>query len=125
MDTFAITDQYLSGEDKTLRFTIYQQPPSVVPRVAQDITGYALSFMIKRRRTNLDASALVTKTVAGGGITIVNGPGGRADVRLDDADIDDLVGGQLYHGELKRTDAGNETILASGTLILEQAVHHA
>jgi hypothetical protein len=120
MDTVNIGDQFFTGEDKSLRFTIYADTAHAA---AQNITGWALSWMVKRRKTHADASAVVTKTTAGGGIVMTTPASGICTVTLDDADIVDISGGQLYYHELKRTDSGAETVLAQGTFILNQAVH--
>jgi hypothetical protein len=84
------------------------------------LTGFALSFMIKRRASDLDADALVTLTTSGGAISI---SGAAATVSVADTDTDSLSAGS-YAWELKRTDAGAETVLGYGQLRLMRGVHH-
>ena len=93
-----------------------------------DITGWALSYMIKRHKSDADGAALVTKTTAAG-ITIAgtfnSNPAvnlQRATVTLADTDTATLADGVAYH-EWKRTDDGFETILAYGQQTLVQGVH--
>jgi hypothetical protein len=114
-----ITDSYFTGEDKSLVFTIYQADGTT----AQNITGWALSWMVKRNATDADGSALVTKTTAGGGVVLTTPASGVCTVTVEDTDIANIVGGNSYVHELKRTDAGAETVLSYGSLVLGQAVH--
>lgn len=97
---------------------------------AIDITGWALSFMLKRRLEQPDASALLTKTTPSG-VTIsgtfdedpeVNTQ--RASVFIADTDTDPLTPGSIFW-EFKRTDAGLETPLAGGPVELKRGVHRA
>lgn len=103
-----------------------------VKNEAQDtsinITGYALSWMLKRSLADLDAAAVLTKTTVSG-ITISGSfnaaPASntqRATVAIADTDTDSLTPA-FYHWELKRTDAGYETRLAYGRVQLERGVH--
>jgi hypothetical protein len=124
-------DNFFLGCDYELRCAIYQRD-GVTP---QDIAGWALSWMVKKRKGDSDAEALIEKTTApGAGITItgvynadpaVNTQ--RAVVAVADTD----TGGSppldkgYYRHELKRTDEGAETILIEGSLYLKQAVHRA
>lgn len=94
-----------------------------------NISGYALSWMLKRSLSDLDAAAL-TKTTASG-IAIAGSfnatPASntqRATVSIADTDTDGLTPG-YYYWELKRTDAGLETRLAYGRVQLARGVHRA
>ena len=93
-----------------------------------DITGYALSFMIKTSISDADAAALLTKTTVAGIViagTFNSDPAvnaQRATVSIADTDTDALSNGNRRY-ELKRTDAGSETILAYGALTLSRGVH--
>lgn len=119
MDTVDITTQYYTGEDKTLRFTIYEEEAHTTP---QDITGWTLSWMVKKRKTYADADATLTKTTSSG-ITVISAANGVVDVVVSDTDIAAIKGGLLYFHELKRMDAGFETVLSQGTFTLQKAVH--
>lgn len=95
---------------------------------AIDITGWALSFMIKRDKTNADASALVSKATSSGIVIAgtynadpaVNTQ--RATVTVLDTDTDDLSSGRCPW-EFKRTDDGFEAVLGFGTVDLTKSVH--
>ena len=98
---------------------------------AINITGFGLSWMLKKSVNDLDAAAVVTKTVAGGGIAIAGtfntAPGTntqRATVTVADTDTEALAPG-VYRWELKRTDAGLETRMAYGRVSLVRGVHRA
>lgn len=95
-----------------------------------DINGWALSWMVKRKADHTDLQALLTKTTAGGAIVI----GGvfnatpasnlqRATLSVADTDTDTTINPGMYFWELKRTDAGFETVLAYGTFECVQGVH--
>lgn len=111
-----VDDHWFTGEDKRLPFTIYQSDG--VTR--QDITGWTLSYMVKRKKT--DAAALLEKTTADD-ITLTNAAQGEGYVQADEADTAPILGGRLHWHEIKRTDPGLQTVLMYGTLMRPQAVH--
>lgn len=91
---------------------------------AVDLTGWALSWLVKVRETDADASAVITKTTANGGVIVtgiydplptVNAQVARVTVSDDDTSALALA---LYHHELRRTDAGFETPLIEGSFHL-------
>lgn len=110
-------DEWFTGEDKSLVFTIYQSDGTT----PQDITSWSLSWMLKRRKSDLDAAALLTKTTASG-IALTTPADGIATVSIADTDTDAVSPGTGYH-ELKRTDSGVETVLTYGSAYLRQGVH--
>jgi hypothetical protein len=91
---------------------------------AINISGWTLSWKVKRRRTHADVDAVLTKTPAIAGAynadTSLNLQ--RATVSVEDVDTDSLTA-RTYVYELKRMDAGAETVLAYGDLELMQSVH--
>lgn len=122
-----ITTNFFTGEDKQLTCTVYQAGTTLDQAEAgtgtpQNITGWALSWMLKKRQTDTDAAAKVTKTTAGGTISMTTPGSGVCEVGISDTDIDALPAGLYWH-ELKRTDAGSETVLIYGTFVLKQALH--
>lgn len=109
----AITEtiSYYRGEDKTLEFTM--DP-------VEDITGWSIKFAV--RKTIEVLPILITKTTGGGTVVIVNGPAGIFDVIMDSADTASLpVGDYLF--DVQRTDSGEFSMLATGTLTLLQMVN--
>lgn len=80
-----------------------------------DLTGVGLTFMVKRRRSDADADAVITKTV-GSGITLASpqtgDTKGKAYITLLEADTADLDG--RYRWELESDDAVGKLTLASG-----------
>ena len=111
-------DRFFTNADKTFTFAIKQADETT----AQNITGWALSWMLKRRDTDADASALIVKTTGGGGITITDGPNGVCEFTVTDENTAAVRAGFYVH-ELKRTDAGAETPLCEGTVVLRQSKH--
>lgn len=109
-------DRFFTNSDKVLSFAVKQSDGESV----QDISGWSLSWVLKKYRTTPDASALVSKT--GSDITITNGPLGLCELTVEDEDTADIPAG-LYVHELKRIDAGAETPLCEGTAVLLQSAH--
>jgi hypothetical protein len=98
---------------------------------AVDVTGWMLSWMVKRSLDDEDANKLLEKTTdLDGGITVTGAFNAniasntqRVEVAIDAADTRDLQPGKLYY-ELKRMDAGFEAPpLAYGVLDLVRGVH--
>lgn len=118
--------EYDIGTDQSYEFTAYTSSAQTTIR---EITGWALSFLVKRKATDADVDAVITKTTAGGGIVISGTfnatPASntqKATVSIADTDTDSLTAG-VYRWELKRTDAGSEARIAYGTIVLNQTVH--
>lgn len=110
--------------DISLSFEVFT---SSAQTTIEDITGYALSFMVKDDLADLDAAAVLTKTT-GSGITITgsyhqnpNSNTQRAVVALTAANV--TIAQRTYWWELKRTTSGSETRLAYGLLNVGQTVH--
>lgn len=116
-DNITASDQFFLGEAKNLVITCYQQDG----KTALDLTGQALSWMLKASLNDPDASALVTKTTSAG-ITLTDPTNGVCTVTLAAADTVDLDPG-TYHHELKRTSPSS--VLTYGTCVLRRGVHRA
>lgn len=106
--------EFFIGEDKSLTITV----------TGTNITGWSLSWMLKQKPTDTDANAKVTKTTGAGGIVLTTPLSGICTVSVADTDTDGLRANTYWH-ELKRTDAGLETILTYGACELRQSVHRA
>ena len=113
------------GEARDLVFTIKDLPETS----CVEITGWTLSFMVKKSVTDPDAAAYILATTSGGGISIsgvfnatpsVNTQ--VATVTISSADTKYLQDGEPKY-ELKRTDNGSETVLAQGPFVLTRGVH--
>jgi len=118
-DDIDADDDFFTGEDKTITATIYQADGTT----PQNITGWSLSYLWKRAKTDADAEAVLVKTTTAG-ITLTTPVSGECTITIADTDTDGLVARQYWH-ELKRTDAGSETVLTTGTVELQQAAHRA
>jgi hypothetical protein len=112
-------DDFFIGEDKTFPITVYT---TTAHTLAQDVSGWALSWILKRKETDADVDALLTKTTAGGGIALTTPGSGLVTVTVLDTDTDSFQPG-AYHHELKRTDAGFETVLTFGRVSLKRGIH--
>lgn len=113
-----LADDWFIGEDKTIVDTIYQADGVAL----QNVTGWAISFLVKKTATDTDAAAKVTKTTGGFGIALTTPASGVITITIVDTDTAALPAGE-YRYEIKRTDDGSETVLTFGTCYLRQAVH--
>lgn len=118
-DDITKDDDFYTGEDKTLTVTVYEADGTT----PQNITGWSLSYRWKRSPADADSDAVLTKTTASG-IALTTPVSGICTVTVADTDTDSLQP-QTYYHELKRTDAGSETVLTTGTVVLQQALHRA
>lgn len=112
------------GVDVSYRFTAL----NLAETAAVDMTGWSLSFMVKKSKGHLDADAKFSRTTSAG-ITISgtynSDPAVNtqvATVSVEDSHTDALTPGTYYY-ELKRTGAGVEAVIAYGTFTLERGVH--
>ena len=120
-------DQVFIDTDRILRYTVWKGNPTAAQiaanqAVPENVTGWALSWVL----SEVGGAALVSKSTSAG-ITITGSYNvdpllhtQRVDVLLEDADTVALARG-TYIYKLKRTDAGEETVLAFGTLELLEA----
>jgi hypothetical protein len=142
--------KFFQGEDKTFTFEILDTVvldtatldsdgnPAITSATAVDVTGWALSWILRIGQNTADP-ALLTKTV-GSGIAITGVYNSvratntqRVVVTLDDLDTyDDTVSPTVeltapkdYAYSLKRTDAGSETVLVWGVLPLGKVTNRA
>jgi hypothetical protein len=112
----SITGDWFVGEDKVFPFTIYQKgADGVLTTTAQDITGWALRWDVRRSDSEADPPVLTKAT--GSGISITSGINGQGTVTIADTDTDALSP-RTYRHALKRTDDGSETVLLFGNAVL-------
>lgn len=118
------------GSDYTLRCRYLDGAVPV------DMAGATLSWMLKKRKKDPDEDAFIEKTTADG-ISLIGAFDAdptrneqRIYVTIAAADTNAygspaaaLAAGSYWH-ELKRMDAGQETVLLEGTCRLMQGVHH-
>ncbi len=113
------SDNVYIGSDKSLTIPIYQSDG----KTRQDITGWALSWMLKASIHDADASAVITKTTVNG-ITLSSPTTGVCVVTLSAADTLSLDPATYVH-ELKRTTPGSEDVVTDGTFVLKRGVHRS
>jgi hypothetical protein len=116
------SEDWFIGEDKTLPFEVYD---GAAESTIIDVTGWAMEF---RMRLQIEGDRVVlTRTTGGSTITITGSFNAnpttntqRVNVLVEDTDTDNLQPGRYYY-VLRRTDAGNETVLAYGDIALKKA----
>ena len=99
---------FFRGEDVTLAITVTDEL----------IAGWGLAFSVAKGYGQI---ASFTKATGGAGITITDGAAGEFEVTIADIDTDALATGN-YVWDVKRTDAGQEVVLAYGQLSLKPNV---
>jgi hypothetical protein len=110
-----ITDiSWYRGEDVVLTDSIKDAGGAAV-----NITGWSLQFTLKKAYG--DAAAVLTKSTAGGGITITNGPGGVLQVTIASADTASLEV-RTYVYDIQRIDAGSRAVLSIGNATIKPEV---
>lgn len=121
------TRGYFTNEDKAILFTIYQ-PGTTLAQVRaatatpQNVSGWELSWILKRCETDDDTEALIVAET-GGAVVITDGANGEITVTLDHQDIEHIHPNVEYWHELMRVDTGFRTVLVNGRFMLNQGVH--
>ncbi len=91
---------------------------------AKDVTGWAITFDIRSKRTSEDVLVTKTATIAGTFNSVLATSTQKVTVTIADTDIttDDFgaSGGTFYYS-LKRTDDGSEGILKEGRIVIQRA----
>ncbi len=74
------------GDEKKLDFKLVNYDGN-----AFNLTNYTVYFMAKEKKSDLDSAAVIDKSSAGGGVTIVNAVNGEITLNLvaDDTDLDE------------------------------------
>lgn len=112
------TDRFFTNADFLVKFAIKKADGT-----AQPITNWNLSWVMKVRKTDPDASAAIAKTTAAG-ITITDDVNGLCYAAIADTDTVGLRA-RVYVHELKRTDPGFETPLCDGKVVLRASAHQS
>jgi hypothetical protein len=115
------TDGWFIGEDKLLEYEVLQEDEAT----PQDVTGWAMSWALKRNDNASDPPIISKTTVSGITITgIFNAVRAtntqRVIITIIDTDTDALRAA-TYRYALKRTTEGFESILAYGNATLLKA----
>jgi hypothetical protein len=101
------------GEDKRLELHVKDTAGASV-----DATGWGVQFVVNRTDSTA-ATAVISKTATiEGTYALTNNPQ-RIVVALSDTEL--TIPRTAYRYSFKRTDAGNETILARGDFIVEDS----
>lgn len=100
------------GEDRTLRWVVYDVDGVAVPSFSGWTFGWYLLPAQSTSRTSADV--LIAKTT-GSGVTSTAAP--DVDVAVDPADTIDLKAGTYFY-ELWRTDTNSVVRLAFGSIVL-------
>lgn len=94
----------------------------------QPITGWSLIFRLKRKLTDDDADAVITKSTAAGTITITDGTGGLASILFDEDDFDALNASdrEEFWGGLRGRDGSDQVhVLWKGIVTVNAAEQEA
>lgn len=127
IDDITRAHRWFTNTDQVFTLTVYAATASDEDVKAgtastDNITGYALSWLVKHRQTDSDANAVLIKTTGGGGIVFTAPLTGVCQVTVTNDDTKSLTPRNYWH-ELKRTDAGSERVLCQGNALLQGALH--
>ncbi len=116
------TDEAFVNNPHTQRFTVLDDDASGSPKPPLDITGLVLKWgMVPIDSSDNFATTPLTldKSTTGGGVVIVDGPNGIADVNITPSDTVNLNPIDYYF-EFEVFDIGgaNGVVVATGTLTL-------
>lgn len=82
-----------------------------------DLSGAQAEYLLKEDSADADSDALLTKTISGGGITIVDSDAGELLIEIDTNDTGGMVG-QKHH-RLRVTDSdGDRATVFTGTVTI-------
>lgn len=112
------SDRWFTNSDYALNCYVKQADGTT----AQNIAGWTLSWVLKKRASDPDANALITKTTVSG-ITIVDAAQGHARISIAKADTDATFKSGTFHHELKRTDAGLYVVVIYGLAVIKRSAH--
>lgn len=122
-------DPMAPGEDLTFRIQMVKRNSSGVDVVEGDVSGNAYTLTLKKSPS--DADALIQVSTGGGEITFDDGDVTENELAGSDtvlviALVDDntelITEEGLYHFDVWRTDAGNESMVALGTMYFKEPV---
>lgn len=90
---------------------------------SQDMDGWALSFMVKKKKTDADADAKLHYTSdPSDGVTVADSVA-TVSVAAEDTDDPSTHPPGTYYWELKRTDPGAEAVYGFGEFVMRRGVH--
>ena len=109
-------EQIFTGTDHVIQFTVLNTSDAAV-----DITGWALKWTLFLKGSRVTMPIKLTKTTGGSGVALTTPASGICQVTIADTDTDSTWATSNninYSYELRRTDAGSETVLAYGDFVL-------
>jgi hypothetical protein len=94
--------EVVKGSTVKIESTVYSD---IDLNLAVSITGSTITVLVKKSPNDLDAVALLTKTI-GTGVTIIDGPAGRFDTLLAASELNDLSYSSIYFESLCKLSTG-------------------
>jgi hypothetical protein len=118
------TDRVFIDTDWTKDFMVADIDTDSTGATAKNITGWAITFDI--RRSDASSSVLLTKTasITGTFNSVLATSTQVARITVADTDVTTAIfgaNGGTFRYSLKRTDAGTETVLAYGNILIKRA----
>lgn len=118
------TDRIFLDTDFTRDFHVKDIDTDSTGATAKNITGWAIVFDIRTAAHSSSAKLSATCSITGSFNSVAASNTQRARWTCADTDITTALFGSkggTYYYSLKRTDAGSETILQYGTIVIERA----
>lgn len=118
------TDRIFLDTDFTRDFHVKDIDTDSTGATAKNITGWAITLDIRTKASSSSAKLSATCSITGTFNSVAASNTQRARWTCADTDLTTTLfgsnGGTFYYS-LKRTDAGSETILQYGTIVIERA----
>lgn len=118
------TDRVFLDTDWTKDFKVADIDTDATGATAKNITGWAITFDIRRRDSSETVLLTKTASITGTFNSVLATSTQVARVTVADTDMTTTLfgsNGGLFRYSLKRTDAGGETILAYGNITIKRA----
>lgn len=118
------SDRFFIDCDGTRRFHVLDYDTDSTGATAKEVTGWAVTFDIRRKDSDSAAIASWTCTITGTFNSVASTNTQRLIWTFLDTEVTTTlfgVNGGTYRYSLKRTDAGGETILQFGDVVIQRA----
>lgn len=121
MATTGLTDTIFAGNKRVQRFTVADDDTAGSP--PKDLTGLVVKWALSTvdKYGTPSTAAILSKSSAVSGVTIVDATNGIVDVTIDPADTVSLTP-TLYYFELEVFSGTDPVVVATGTLLVKPNV---
>ncbi len=111
--TTGTTIEIVRGDDRLLNLTFTDDNGNAI-----DLTGGTVFFTVKKQKNDLDADAIITKTVT----SHTNAAGGLSQIDLTNSDTN--ITAQTYHFDLRYKDSSGNIVspIDNGNFVIKERI---